>query len=117
MPGRIDDLGVPKANPPVLLCEVGGCAPDVAGALGLARDAGDPEEVFELAEAPARASLREILQALPPDVILGNAQLFPPHESRYALPRLRGGPVGPRERGFSARRAFETVGVAALLSR
>jgi hypothetical protein len=30
---------------------VGGCAPDVAGALGLARDAGDPEEVFEVAEA------------------------------------------------------------------
>src|SRR5437588_9802986 len=28
-----------------------------------------------------------------------------------SLPRLRGGPVGPRERRFSARRAFETFGL------
>ena len=34
-------------------------------------------------------------------------------EAEISLPRSRGGPVGPRERRFSARRAFETFGVGA----
>jgi hypothetical protein len=51
MPGRLDDLCVLQPNSLVLLSEVTGGAPHIGGALRLARDAGDAEEVFELAEA------------------------------------------------------------------
>ena len=45
--GRFDDFGVLQANPFVLLGEVGGRTPDLAGPLRLARDAGDPQKLFE----------------------------------------------------------------------
>ena len=51
VPGRLDDLGVFQSDPFVLLGQVGGRAPDVAGPLRLARDARDPQKVFEFLQS------------------------------------------------------------------
>src|ERR1700694_4095580 len=50
MAGRLDDLGILESDALVLLGQVAGGATDVTGALRLARDARDPQEVVELAQ-------------------------------------------------------------------
>jgi len=51
MSGRFDDLRVLKPDPLVLVRQVAGGATDVVRTVGLAGDAWDPQEVFELAKS------------------------------------------------------------------
>jgi len=61
VPGRVDDLGILQPNSLVLLGEVAGGAAYVIGMVWLARDARNPEKVFELAEALLTRLVEEFL--------------------------------------------------------
>ena len=51
MPARLDHFGVLQPNPLVLLGEVTSRPPHVIGALGLTRDAGNPQKILEFLES------------------------------------------------------------------
>src|ERR1700694_5665082 len=62
MPRRLDDLRILESDSFVLLREMAGRAPDVVGALRLARDAGDPEKVVEFLEPLVAGSFKEFFR-------------------------------------------------------
>ena len=79
MPGRLDDLGVLESNPLVLLGQVTGGTTDVVAALRFARDAGDPQKVFEF--------LQSLITGIFKEFFGGNHYWLLEH---FSLPRWRG---------------------------
>src|SRR5207248_72129 len=82
-----------------------GSAPAVRGGVPRADD-GDHRLGWEL--PPDEKPRRRVMDLLEPRRIARIAQ-----PNSLSLPRLRGGPIGPRERRFSAMRAFEMFRVGA----
>ena len=62
MPRGLDDLRVLESDPLVLFGQVAGGAPDIVGSFRLARDAGDPQKIFEFRQSLLAGIFKEFFR-------------------------------------------------------